>query len=923
MKRRAIKLSLFGSAALLGLIGLTSCEIDLSGLDGVKITTGGAGKDDSGTGTSTGTGNTGTGGTTGGGTGTGGTTGGGTGTGGTTGGGAGTGGTTGGGTGTGGTTGGGTGTGGTTGGGTGTGGTTGGGAGDENVYNESRHFVEAPSAPVYDSNGGEVDILLNYSGRTGVTRKESLESIVDPVTGQVISGNTLLPTWKWFQDVTGTTIKNATTYTQTNDNNQWRASATNYTIMSETDSSRYVDLFYGQTTNNGFAKDWSYLRPLDSYINVDKPSASQMPYFSQFLKDNPIIQKMITINGHIYYTPYFDGMDDVERMFMMDTSLTKKVLDSTSGWDTYTTNGGSSPSVNVVQGGFYQPFMDDNFNYSDVETTVNILYKGNTYREVIKRTTNIIKQQNQLLAAGCTGQQLAEQFIWYIKEAYSNFFTNGYYKNPSDLFVSESAAYNPDELIALMRVVKANPGMITGNALSEITTFFPRACSNNRIENIYDFAQIWGVQGVDSECGNYYIGGDGKVHALETTQASYDALQYLSEIYDEGLIMKDFYALGDNTDRKTGWLNKYYKKITLDAQYGFMMYDYHAATSAANDIVDGVGTNPEDRQNGFGDMDGSGKYKFTQTGITAILPPLTYWATNENMGWNVNQDIKNKTGKSLVRYYESNRALKTYSWAIPATSDNVAGALRLMDIMYSPLGQLVNNYGPTAYWAKPDTSKGDQLSGVYDMNKAYVCDNLNSFNELNAIPSDKVMDSFAENSLDYWGYYREFLGATHGVGNVRPNGLNYQAANYYGRIGLLNIQNAIGITNNGIPGDGLVLKFATLSKRKNDSGEILYTWNTSVPNGFTRNAVSQDTDALSGFWYTNKATNNVGWVAAVTRGHTNSMYNIPVYTSTTQTSTTYAAVIAQQDYFNKYNLYIYAQSITNDNTYVPDYALNS
>ncbi len=875
MKRRAIKLSLFGSAALLGLIGLTSCEIDLSGLDGVKITTGGADKDDSGTGTSTGAGNTGTG------------------------------------------------TEGTTGGGTGTGGTTGGGAGDENVYNESRHFVEAPSVPVYDSNGGEVDILLNYSGTTGVTRKESMGAIRDPITGQVISGNTLLPTWKWFQDVTGTTIKNATTYTQTSDRNQWNASATNYKIMSETDSSRYVDLFYGATTNNGFARDWSYLRPLDSYINVDKPSASQMPYFSQFLKDNPIIQKMITINGHIYYTPYFDGMDDVERMFMMDTSLTKKVLDSTSGWDTRTVNGGSAPSVNVVKGGFYQPFMDDNFNYSDVETTVNILYKGNTYREVIKRTTNIIKQQNQLLAVGCTGQQLAEQFISYIREAYSNFFTNGYYRNPSDLFVSESAAYNPDELIALMRVVKANPGLITGDALSEITTFFPRACSNNRIENIYDFTQIWGVQGVDGECGNYYFGGDGKVHALETTKASYDALQYLSEIYDEGLIMKDFYAQGYNTDRSTGWLNKYYKKITSDAQYGFMMYDYHATNSAANDIVDGVGTKPVDRQNGFGDMDGNGKFKFTQTGITAILPPLTYWATNENTGWNVNQDIKNKTGKSLVRYYESNRALKTNSWAIPATSDNVEGALRLMDIMYSPLGQLVNNYGPTAYWAKPDTSKGDQLSGVYDMNKAYVCDNLNSFNELNAIPSNKVKAALADYAKDFWTYSRECLGSTHGVGNVRPSGINYQAANYYGRIGLLNVQNAIGIANNGIPGDGLVLKLATLSKRKNNHGEILYTWNTSVPNGFTRNAVSQDTDALNGFWYTNKATKNEGWVAAVTRGHTNSMYNIPVYNSTTQTSTTYDAVIAQQDYFNKYSLYIYAYSITGANTYVPDYALNS
>ena len=53
------------------------------------------------------------------------------------------------------------------------------------------------------------------------------------------------------------------------------------------------------------------------------------------------------------------------------------------------------------------------------------------------------------------------------------------------------------------------------------------------------------------------------------------------------------------------------------------------------------------------------------------------------------------------------------------------------------------------------------------------------------------------------------------------------------------------------------------------------------------------------------------------------MYNITVYSANGTTGTTYNAVIAQQDYFNKYYLYIYAHSITGDNTYVPDYALIS
>jgi len=791
--------------------------------------------------------------------------------------------------------------------------------------NTTHHYVEAPAAPTYDSNGGEVDILLNYSGTSGVSRKAGSNAITDPITGGNISGDTLLPTWKWFQDTTGTTIKNATTYTQTSDKNQWGASAKNDKIMSETDTSRNVDLFYGATNNNGFAKGYAYLKPLESYINVENPKESQMPFFSQYLKENPAVQKTLTINGHIYFTPYFDGMDDIERMFIMDTSLTKKVLDSASGWDTTTTNGGSEPSTNVVQGGYYQPFMDDENNYPDAETTVPVLFEKQVFNVKIKQVKNIIKQQNELLANGCTGQQLAEQFIAYIKDAYQNFFDASkneantvFYENPSDLFVSDSAAYNADELIALLRVVKANPGMITGDEGATINTFFPRACSSNRIENIYDFAQIWGVQGIDAESSNYFIGGDGKVHALETTKASYDALQYLSEIYDEGLLMKDFYALGSSTDQSTGWLNKYFKKTTADAEYGFMMYDYAAANGAANDVVDGIGTKPEDRGNGFADKDENGNYKFTQTGITAVLPPLTYWGTESN--WKHDQDIDDRTGTTLRRYYESNRALKTNSWAIPVNADNVPGALRLMDIMFSPLGQLVNNYGPVNYWGKPDTSKGDTLEGEFDESKIYVSDDMYASGELNPILSAKVKAALIDYGKDFWTYSRECLGSTHGIGNVRPMGVNAQATNAYAQIGVTNIQYAFTVGNNGVVGNGTVLRLATITKEKTSTGDTKYVWSTSVPSGFTKDTTSDDWDALSGFWGTNKVKTNVGWVNAVTRGHTETLANITVYSGTGTTGTTYAKVIEQQDKFNKARLYDYARSITGDDTYVPDYA---
>jgi len=789
-------------------------------------------------------------------------------------------------------------------------------------------YVEAPSAPTYSTDAGEVDILLNYAGTSGVSRAANAGSVNDPISGEQLSPGALLPTWKAFQSYTRTTIKDAANYGQTTDKLTWGAVATSGDFKNQNDNSRHVDLFYGATGDNGFKNNWSYLTDLTPYINTENPSESKMPYFSAFLKANPEIEKMITKSGKIYYTPYFDGIDDIERMFIMDTNITEKVLNSASGWDTTTTNGGANPAPNVVQGGFYQPFMDTNNNYKDPETTVTVLLDNQTYDLKVIQTENIIKQQNALLEKGCTGKELAEQFISYIRTAYANFFDVSknsagkvFYKNPADLFISQSAAYNTDELIALMRVVKANPGMISGNASAEITTFFPRAASSNRIENIYDFAQIWGVQGVDSEQGNFYVGGDNKVHSLETTKASYDALEYLSQIYDEGLILKDFYTDGANGSN-SGFLDKYYKKITEDAKYGFMMYDYSAATCAANDIYAGIGTKQESRKNGFGDKDDEGYFKYSQTGITGILAPLTYWATSAE--WTPSDDITSKTGKTLTRYYESNRALKGNSWAIPVGSDNVDGALRLMDIMYSDLGQLVNNFGPVEYWAAPDTTKGDKVEGTYDASKYYVATDL-VYGEKTPIVSNKVKASIAGQSGDFWSYSRGYLGSTHGVGNVRPKGANLQATNAYAQPGVANVQTAFTIGNNGVAGDGKVLKLATICKvREND--KTLYTWNTCAPTGFTTTQKDSNNEwtSLSGFWGADKLGKNQGWVSAVTRGHNNDISTCTVYAGSgdTATASTYNKVIQEQDAFNKKALFKYAFSVENDYTYVPSYALS-
>ena len=764
-------------------------------------------------------------------------------------------------------------------------------------------YIEAPVAPTYTGDGGQVDVYINYSATSGVSRAENQPTVSDPITNAQMAPGVMLPTWKAFQSYTNTTIIDATTYAKSKDDEVWK-SVVSSNFKSETDTTRTIDIVYNTTSNFGISTD--KLLALDDYINTGR-----MPNFKAYLDKNPDVKKMLQKSGKIYYTPYFDGQDDIERSFIMDTTIASKVLDATAGWDTTTTNGGSNPSANVVQGAFYQPFMNAEYNYAD-SVKVKVLRNSEAVEVTVAKTANIIKQQNELLTKGCTGQELAQQFISYINTAYKDLFDKGYYKYPSDLFASESAAYNTDDLIALMRVVKANPGLISGNAEAEITTFFPRAASNNRIDNMYDLAQIWGVQGVDGENGNFYIGGDGKVHALETTQASYDALEYLSQIYDEGLILKDFYTDANNPKGNgTGFLDKFYKKTLADSAYGFMMYDYSAATCAANDISSGIGTKATSRKNGFDNG-------YECQGITAILAPLTYWATGSE--WKPEDAITSRTGKTLTRYYESNRALKGNSWAIPANSDNPDGAIRLMDVMFSDLGQMVNNYGPVEYWAKPDTTKGDTVAN-YDANKIYVSDDLVA-GELAPILSSQVKASIAGQSGDFWSYSRGYLGATHGVGNVRPKGVNLQATNAYAQGGIANIQSAFTV-GGSVAGDGTVLKLATISKVKSN-GETVYTWNTSVPSGFTKSWTDNDNEysAITGFWAADKLNNNTGWVNAVTRGHNVAIANVKVFDAQKNESN-FNAVKTQMDVFNKKALYTYAFSVANDNTYVPSYALTA
>lgn len=749
----------------------------------------------------------------------------------------------------------------------------------------THNYTEAPADEVYDTDGGRLDIHISYKGSEGITyRKDnSLTNAVDNVT---YGKGDLLPVWETFAKKTRTTIHEACGYTTTDNQKTYDAVAAN-NFVSEVDGSQKIDLLHTTTKNiNNLGTSGGAVNLLE---HLD-----DMPNFEKFLEKNPTIKKQLLKGDKIFYTPYFDGYNDIERMFIMDSQVAADVLDASdfTSFD-QTINGGANPAANVVQSATYTPFMDAKYNYAD-KTEVQVLVGEEVQTIELKKVKNIIVRQNELLAEGCTGAQLAEQFRTYLNEVFGKYIGEGnIFESYSDIFCSESAAYNADELIALMRVVKANPGVITKDATAEVETFFPRGNANNRVDNIADFMQIWGIQGFTSEKEMLYFDANGKLNDAATTPQTYEALQKLSQIYDEGLIVDEFWYKPTNSSGNY-FLDKYFKKTADESGYGLLMYDYAASQCVANDIADGVGTKPSAR-----------KIQVEQFGIKPILPPLTYWNVQEDSTHDVKlTDFSNKT---LMRYAEENRSLKDGSWCVPTTSDNVDGALRLMDYLFSPRGAMIQDFGPEAYWQQPNTANGDTVVGKYDADKVYVCTDIVQ-GQLTPVIATPVKAMLANSSFDFWTFMRAVIGNTHGIGCERSKGLDVQATNAYGAIGLSALKGAIakGVVN-------LALVDKDLTKT---------TWDTTVPTaGYDSiaEAVANTYECLTEFWASTKCgATATGWVAVVAAKAGTDMTNEVVGTATIAGEYTYGKVLEQMEIKNK--SYLFTMSNSLGEAFVPDYA---
>lgn len=564
----------------------------------------------------------------------------------------------------------------------------------------------------------KIRIAAGYSGtNTGITfDAKTVGEGIDLSDGVHYTAGMLKPTWQALSDTLKVTFENKYGGNSASDEfKNWQAQLDQ------------IDIVAGTATQLNETGVQGSLVDLSKYLN-------DMPNFKKYLEDNPIVRMSITgYNaegklGAIYFAPYFDGVNDIERMPLMRTDWVRTLLNG-SGKFTAESSGKTSETV------AYQPYMP-----TDGTVTVDVAKDANTKETVTKdysKYGNIVAKMNEV--GQMTGVDAVNMLRDYIDKTY-----DGYYgENRADLFIGQNAAWDADELVALLRCVVSNAPTLNGT--DKVEGLFSREDNNNqRRVDTYKLAGIlFGARGMESRQEWLYIGNDNKMHDARQEAATYVALEKMNQMAKEGLIAESYLKIQEVKSQNM-----------LENDLGFMSYDYNQTQTLYNE------------QEGI--MDEGEEYR-------AVLVPVAKWC----------DDGTDKV--KYMRFTESWRSVKDSGWAIPkateANTDVLNACLHLFDYAFSADGQILMSYGP------------DTFIDVKNKDGKTIEEKYNTFN-FNGVPMPKISEGCRE---DLWNYgkgnytnfARRYLGST--LHFVKSQAFEVQCTTEVGREGAQLISNAIGL----------------------------------------------------------------------------------------------------------------------------------
>lgn len=430
----------------------------------------------------------------------------------------------------------------------------------------------------------------------------------------------------------------------------------------------------------------------------------KMPHFKKFLEENPVVYLSLLQSGmntstgagkNLYVAPYFDGYDDIERYYLLREDWVEKVLNGDTALDTEIPE--RAVKDIVVEAEFTANYTIDSLtangqgtqkitkDYAAAKTAVNgtgalhdafvaIAGTGATFEGENGNIVTIMGEAMTKGAANANADNLAKLYRAYIDVAYKVGSNAAYTASTRDnLFNGYDAAWDVDDLVAILRILRRAPEALTGSKTAKIEGLVTRDNTSDRSPDMLRLITgLYGARGADSRFENSYIDANNEFQDARLDADFYNAILKGNKLYQEGLIRDSYYGDGGGA--------KYVGAVNGEnTDEGFMMYDYVQTQTGEK----GFNTETKDEPSAF-DL----KYN-----LGAVLNPVAKWSVNSE-------------DDTIMRFTESWRSTKTGGIALNGKLANdpskLLAALQFIDYLYSEDGKIVTTFGPKADNAQSD-----------------------------------------------------------------------------------------------------------------------------------------------------------------------------------------------------------------------------
>lgn len=624
------------------------------------------------------------------------------------------------------------------------------GSGSTSTYTPDTSNLASDLTPNFDSNGkltytSGTTLNMNVGNNSGTGQGiafgdgELLQAVTLP-DGNTYETDDLKPAWAALSEVLDIDFVDA--YTNLSSDSQLTdaitAGITQYDVITASAST--------------MTQRTDYLLDLSDYLDF-------MPNYKAFLEANPAIYYSLTSDteGSMYYAPYFDGLNDIEKYVLAEQTWISDLLNAddsalsaetttfaeqaaaknsaisdivisgtsasvesymgtTGSWTVETTSLTDSSTVGTGKVDYDEALSAAKATSSGLGAAI-VAAQGSAYSG---NSGNIVDIMNEVInntSGSVTGGQLTKILQEYIKVTYT--VDGQSYTDIADVFNSVSALWDVDLLVALCRCTVSSPSLIgeSGGSLSNLYGIAARQATTQRRVDLTAFVgELYGIRGLESRSEYIYIDADGTLQDARENAETYDLLAQFSTLATEGLLY-----VGDSTINAA--------RDTSSGISSLFMHDYSQTQTTT----------------GFTDE---------TYNVSPILTPVSMWDTDDD-----------GTRETIMRFTESWRSVKNTGFCVPIESvrgdaNKLSAVLAFIDYLFSNDGQILMTYGaqdttnnsssPNGWWYATEATDVS-LEDVAELVSITTSDGQTNYSDQYQIKSEYESQYFVYNNTVYNG----------------------------------------------------------------------------------------------------------------------------------------------------------------------------